>query len=308
MVQDFLSRKVKLLITGADGQIGYFLDRAAAGDAFFDVIALTDAQLDISDAAAVQVQLDLHAPDYVVNTAGFNAVDRVEAERERCFALNADAVKTLAMACDQRAIPLIHLSSDYVFDGHYASGYTEADKATPLGLYGESKWQGEELLRAVLQQHIILRVSWVFSTVGDNFMQRALSQARQQAIITAADDRRGCPTSAADIARVIIAMLKQIHNGADNWGTYHYCGAEVTSRYGFTEAVLAAAGQYEALQAKQLVPVSSKDADDAERPASSVLVCSKLLNAFGIRQIPWRHELINMVRMHYQAQKTEKTS
>ncbi|MEH6576665.1 MAG: dTDP-4-dehydrorhamnose reductase [Amphritea sp.] len=309
MVQNFLSRPARILVTGADGQIGYFLDRAASADAFFDVISLADDKLDISDSAAVQQQLDLHMPDYVVNTSGFNAVDRVEQERERCFALNRDAVETLAIACGQLSIPLFHLSSDYVFDGHYESGYTEADEATPLGIYGDSKWLGEELLRKVLPQHIILRVSWVFSTVGDNFMQRALHQAREQSVISAVDDRRGCPTSAADIARVIIAMLKQFHNGADSWGTYHYCGAEVTSRYGFTEAVLSAAGQYEELQAKQLLPISSREmVADAERPASSVLVCSKLLNAFGIRQIPWRHELISMMRLLYQEQEEQSKS
>lgn len=309
MVQEFLSRPAKVLITGADGQIGYFLDLAAAADPFFDVVALSDKQLDISDQAAVQHQLDLHLPDYVINTTGFNTVDRVEAEQDRCYALNTEAVENLGLACGQLAVPLFHLSSDYVFDGHYQSGYTEEDEASPLGIYGDSKWRGEELLRAALPQHIILRVSWVFSTYGDNFMQRALQQAREQDKISAVDDRRGCPTSAADIARVILAMLKQIHNGAENWGTYHYCGAEVTSRYGFTEAVLAAAGQYEKLKAEQLLPISSSQQDqDAERPESSVLVCSKLLNAFGIRQIPWRHELINMIRLYYKEQEESQSA
>ncbi len=307
-MQDFLSTPAKILITGADGQIGRFLYQAASADAFFNVVAYSDAELDISNPDQVQVALDEHLPDYVINTTGFNAVDRAEEEFGRCFALNADAVEILGRACGELSIPLVHLSSDYVFDGHYASGYKEDDQPTPLGLYGESKWQGEERLRAVLPQHIILRVSWVFSTIGDNFMRRALQQAREQQSISAVDDRRGCPTSAADIARVITAMLKQIHNGADNWGTYHYCGAEVTSRYGFTEAVLAAAGQYEKLAAETLEPISSSElCSDAERPASSVLVCNKLLNAFGIRQIPWRNELIAMIRLQYQEQSQQET-
>lgn len=307
-MQDFLSTPAKILITGADGQIGSFLNQMASADAFFNVVAYSDAGLDISDPDQVQQVLDEHLPDYVINTTGFNAVDSAEEESERCFALNADAVEILGRACGALSVPLFHLSSDYVFDGHYASGYKEDDQSSPLGLYGESKWQGEERLRAVLPQHIILRVSWVFSTIGDNFMRRALQQAREQQSIRAVDDRRGCPTSAADIARVITAMLKQIHNGAENWGTYHYCGAEVTSRYGFTEAVLAAAGQYEKLTAETLEPISSSElCSDAERPASSVLVCNKLLNAFGIRQIPWRNELIAMVRLQYQEQSQQET-
>ena len=301
MIQDFLTTPAKILITGADGQIGYFLNQAAAADPFFSVVAFTDKELDISDREQVQQQLDLHMPDFVINTTGFNAVDKTEAQAARCVSLNSDAVENLALACGDLSIPLLHLSSDYVFDGHYASGYTEADQATPLGLYGESKWQGEERLRAALPQHIILRVSWVFSTVGDNFMRRALQQAREQKVINAVDDRRGCPTSATDIARVIIAILKQIHNGAENWGTYHYCGAEITTRYGFTEAVLAAASQYEKLKAEKLEPISSSQlCSDAERPASSVLICTRLLNDFGIRQIPWRSELVAMIREQYQ--------
>ena len=302
MTQDFLTAPAKILITGADGQIGNYLNQIAQGEPFFSVVALTDAELDISSREQVQQQLDRHLPDYVINTTGFNAVDQVEAEPDRCLALNRDAVENLAKACGDLAIPLLHLSSDYVFDGHYESGYTEADQASPLGLYGESKWQGEELLREALPQHVILRVSWVFSAIGDNFMRRALLQAKGQEEIFAADDRRGCPTSASDIARVIVAILKQLHNGAENWGTYHYCCAEITTRYGFTEAVLAAAGQYEKLKAEKLVPISSSQlGNDAERPASSVLVCNKLLNDFGIRQLPWRSQLVAMIREHYQS-------
>ena len=302
MTQDFLTTPAKILITGADGQIGNYLNQIAQGEPFFSVVALTDAELDISSREQVQQQLDRYLPDYVINTTGFNAVDQVEVEPDRCLALNRDAVENLAKACGDLAIPLLHLSSDYVFDGHYESGYTEADQASPLGLYGESKWQGEELLREALPQHVILRVSWVFSAIGDNFMRRALLQAKGQEEIFAADDRRGCPTSASDIARVIVAILKQLHNGAENWGTYHYCCAEITTRYGFTEAVLAAAGQYEKLKAEKLVPISSSQlGNDAERPASSVLVCNKLLNDFGIRQLPWRSQLVAMIREHYQS-------
>ncbi|WP_299197783.1 dTDP-4-dehydrorhamnose reductase [uncultured Amphritea sp.] len=301
MTQNFLTTPAKILITGVDGQIGYFLNQVTQNDPFFSVVAFTDKKLDISSREQVQKQLDEHLPDYVINTTGFNAVDRAEAQTERCYELNRDAVEVLATACGVLSIPLIHLSSDYVFDGHYESGYKEDDQARPLGLYGDSKWQGEEVLRAALPQHVILRVSWVFSTIGDNFMRRALRQARQEEEIVAADDRRGCPTSASDIARVIVAILKQLHNGADNWGTYHYCCAEITTRYGFTEAVLAAAGQYEKLKVEKLVPISSSElGSDAERPASSVLVCTKLLNHFGIRQLPWRSQLVAMIREQYQ--------
>lgn len=301
MLEAFNTQPAKLLIIGADSQIGHFLSLAAEKDPFYDQVPLTDAELDTSDRSRLQQVLDQVQPEYVINTSGYNDVDQAERDPDACYRQNTAAVKTLAEVCAERNISVVHLSSDYVFDGHYASGYAEDDDATPLGVYGDSKWQGEEALRNALERHLILRVSWVFSPVGDNYMQRTLRQAREQAVISAADDRRGCPTSAADIARVIIAMLKQVHNGADAWGTYHYCGAEVTSRYGFSEAVLAAAGQFEEFQAQEIRAVPSKEyGTDTERPASSVLVCKKLLNAFGIRQIPWRHELINVVQTLYQ--------
>lgn len=301
MLKAFISQPAKLLIIGADSQIGYFLNLAAQADAFYIPVPFTDAELDINNRQMLEQRLDEVQPDYVINTSGYNDVDQAERDPDECYRRNTKAVETLAAACSKRNVAVLHLSSDYVFDGHYASGYAEADEAKPLGVYGDSKWRGEEALRQTLERHLILRVSWVFSPVGDNYMQRALRQAREQSVISAADDRRGCPTSAADIARVIIAMLKQVHNGADVWGTYHYCGAEVTSRYGFSEAVLAAAGQFEDFRAEEIRAVPSKDyGTDTERPASSVLVCKKLLNAFGIRQIPWRHELINVVKTLYQ--------
>ena len=310
MLQAFVPQPAKLLIIGSDSQIGHFLLLAAAADSFYETVPFTDAELDIDDQALLEQTLDKIKPDYVINTSGYNDVDQAERDPDECYRQNTHAVGKLAQACADREIALLHLSSDYVFDGHYASGYAEDDEATPLGVYGDSKWRGEQVLREKLAQHLILRVSWVFSPVGDNYMQRTLQQARSRDVISAADDRRGCPTSAADIARVIVAMLKQVHNGADVWGTYHYCGAEVTSRYGFSEAVLAAAGQFEEFRASEIRAVPSREySTDTERPASSVLVCKKLLNAFGIRQIPWRHELISVVKTLYQpVSETENAS
>jgi dTDP-4-dehydrorhamnose reductase len=215
--------------------------------------------------------------------------------------VNSEAVRGLAEVCAELGIILIHLSSDYVFDGHYASGYSESDEVAPLGVYGDSKWQGEEHIRRLLPHHIILRVSWIFSEHGTNFLLRLLDQARREKRVLAVDDRRGCPTSAGDVARVLVAILKQVASGAEAWGTYHYCGAEATTRYGFSEAILAAARQYEELAVVELVPVSSRDLPEAaERPASSVLKCKKLLNTFGIRQRPWRTELQQLVRALYE--------
>ena len=300
MALDLLIKPIKILITGAHGQVGSALTRVAGADSFFEIIALDKSQLDVTDTEQVNAHLAQHLPDYVINCAAFDDVDQAEVDSARCYAVNADAVESLAFACGDLSIPMFHLSTDYVFDGHYASGYTEEDEVAPLGIYGDSKWQGEERLRQALPKHIVLRVSWIFSDRGNNFVLRTLDSARKQPELKAVTDRKGCPTSAVDVARVITAMLKQIHNGADAWGTYHYCGAEVTSRYDFCKEILIAAGQYENFDVEKLIPISSKDyVTEALRPNTSVLTCKKLLGVFGIRQRPWRQDLQWLMRDIY---------
>lgn len=290
----------KVLIVGAAGQVGHALTELLEQTSDVEPIALSRRQLDITDSAAIHRQLERHLPDYVINCAGFNRVDAAERQQDQVFGINRGGAENLAAATAALSIPLLHLSSDYVFDGHYASGYSEDDEASPLGAFGRSKWQGEEAIRAIQPRHLILRVSWVFSARGENFLLRTLEQARHEGQIEAADDRRGCPTSAEDVARVLLAILRQLTCGIEVWGTYHYCGAEITTRYGFSEAILAAARQYEELKAQQLRPVSSATLQSlAQRPASSVLKCRKLLATFGIRQRPWRSELQRVIREVY---------
>lgn len=291
---------VKILITGADGQSGSAIALTAESDSFFEVIALNRKQLDVTQPEKIVAALDRYLPDYVIHCAGLNSADRAERDPQKALLLNAEAAKHIASACGDLSIPLIQLSTDYVFDGHYASGYTEMDETRPLGAYGESKLQGELYVRQFMPRHIIIRTSWLFSDRGNNFMLRTLAEARENNLMYGVDDRRGCPTSAYDLARVVLAIIKQLSCGADAWGTYHYCGAEVTTRYGFCEAVVAAARQYEDLTVDRIQPVASKDfTTEAERPSTSVLKCNKILNVFGIRQRPWRSELQRLIREHY---------
>lgn len=297
---DLLLKPVKILITGANGQVGTALQRLANSDHFFEITALDKSQLDITNEKQVQEQFAQFLPDYVINCAAYDHVDEAEHNQELCYAVNAKGVENLAIACGDLSIPMIHLSTDYVFDGHYASGYTEDDDVAPLGIYGDSKWQGEDRLRQLLPQHIILRVSWLFSESGNNFVLRTLDTAKAKKELPAVIDRKGCPTSAVDVARVVLAILKQIYNGADAWGTYHYCGAEITNRYDFCKEILIAAGHYESLEVEKMVPISSKDyITEALRPNTSVLICKKLLETFGIRQKPWRQELVWVMRDIY---------
>lgn len=297
---DLILKPIKILVTGANGQVGTALKRLAKSDAFFEIVALDKQQLDITDVQKVQLVLAEHLPDFLINCAAYDHVDEAEHNSSLCYAVNMQGVETLALACGDLSIPMFHLSTDYVFDGHYASGYTEDDEVAPLGVYGDSKWQGEERLRQLLPQHIILRVSWLFSDRGNNFVLRTLETAKTSKELRSVIDRKGCPTSASDVARVVLAMLKQIRNGADAWGTYHYCGAEITNRYDFCKEILIAAGHYESFEVEKMVPISSKDyVTEALRPNTSILICKKLLETFGIRQKPWRKELLWVMRDIY---------
>lgn len=291
---------VKILITGADGQSGSAIARTAESDSFFEVIALNRKQLDVTKPDKIVAAFDRYLPDYVINCASLNSADRSERDPQKAMLINAEGARYVASACGDLSIPLIQLSTDYVFDGHYASGYTELDETRPLGAYGESKLHGEQNVRQFMPRHIILRTSWLFSDRGNNFMLRTLAEARENSLMYAVDDRRGCPTSAFDLARVVLAIIKQLNCGAEAWGTYHYCGAEVTTRYGFCEAVIAAARQYEDLKVDRIQPIAAKDfTTEAERPSTSVLKCHKILNVFGIRQRAWRSELQRLVREYY---------
>ena len=291
--------KIKILVTGSDGQIGRAFCRAVSKLEQFEIIAFNRRELDVTDQALIEAKLAEELPHYVLNGAGFNYVDAAEAHPHRAFAINGEGPLNLAKACHDLSIPLIHISSDYVFDGHYESGYTETDEPAPLGAFGASKLQGEANVREHLAQHIILRISWVFSENGTNYLTKTLEKARNQTSISAVDDRRGCPTAAHDVARVILAIIQQLEEGADHWGTYHYSGAEITTRYRFTEAIIAAAGQYEALKVSEITPIPGSEESGAERPTSSVLTCKKILNTFGIRQRPWRVDLQRLVREVY---------
>lgn len=291
--------KIRILVTGSEGQIGRAFCRVAEKLDNIEVIPVSHRSFDVTDPAAIEAKLADVLPHYLLNGAGFNQVDAAEAHPGKAFAINADGPLNLAKACSDLSIPMIHISSDYVFDGHYASGYTELDEPAPLGAFGESKLRGEEHVKAYQPKHIILRVSWVFSESGVNYLTKMLDKAREFKTIDAVDDRRGCPTAAHDVARVILAIIQQLEEGADHWGTYHYSGAEITTRYRFTEAIIAAAGQYEELAVRKIRPVAGAEEEGAERPTSSVLTCKKILNTFGIRQRPWRVDLQRLIREIY---------
>lgn len=296
---------MKLLVTGAGGQLATELVRRAG---VHQVIALAQTELDITDAAAVFRAVENIAPDAVVNAAAYTAVDRAESEVEIAFAANRDGPAHLAAVCVARGIPLLHVSTDYVFDGTKAGAYTEQDPPGPgpLGVYGQSKAKGEAAVRAVLPEHIILRPSWIFSAHGNNFVKTMLKLAGERDELRVVADQHGCPTAAGDLAAAILVMLAHAveHDGC--WGTYHFCQPEATTWHGFAEAIIdeariidqAAGTQSRALvRVQNIVPITTAEyPTPARRPANSVLDCAKLTSVFGIHPRPWRASLHQVIQ------------
>ena len=216
---------MKILVTGANGQVGHALVEAGGEQ----VVGLGRAALDITDRAAVQRAVAQHAPDVVVNAAAYTAVDRAESEPERAHWVNRDGPAHLAETCADAGIPLVHLSTDYVFDGTKGAPYTEADATNPLGVYAQSKVAGEEAVRERLDRHVILRTSWVFGAHGANFVRTILRLMGERETLRVVADQHGNPTAATDIARAALDIAEQIERGHTSWGTYHFAGQPATT-------------------------------------------------------------------------------
>ena len=278
---------MRALVTGAGGQVGRELVlRAPSG---VELVALDRARLDLTDAAAVDAAFDEHRPDVVLNAAAYTAVDRAEEQPERAFAVNRDGAAHLAAACARHRAALLHLSTDYVFDGTKPSPYAEDDPASPLGVYGQSKWEGEEAIRRTLGRHVTVRVAWVFGPHGHNFVKTMARLAVEREQLRVVADQRGGPTPAAAIAEALWSIARQIGAGADAWGTVHFCGTPTTTWHGLAEAAIDAARTLGSVACERVLPISTADyPTPAARPANSVLACDAVRERWGIEQPDWR--------------------
>ncbi|MCF8506876.1 MAG: dTDP-4-dehydrorhamnose reductase [Caulobacter sp.] len=279
-----------LLVTGAGGQLG----RALAGRgpaAGFTVTALDRAGLDIADAAQVAAAIARHRPDAVINAAAFTAVDAAESRPDEAFAVNRDGPARLAAACREAGIALVHVSTDYVFDGTKGTPWTEADPVHPLGVYGASKEAGERAVRAALETHLIVRTAWVWDVAGHNFVRTMLRLGAERDRLTVVDDQRGTPTAARDLADALLTATRTALAGNDGWGTYHFTGGGETTWFGFAREIFrlaAAAGRR--VPVVEPIP-SSAWPTPARRPADSRLDCHAFTRRFGVSPVPWTEAL-----------------
>jgi dTDP-4-dehydrorhamnose reductase len=276
-----------ILITGAGGQVGHEL---AIADCQHKLVPLSRDQLDITVPEQVEDAFATHHPGIVINAAAYTQVDRAEQEPEFAFAINRDGVANLASACKKADIPLLHVSTDYVFDGSKQGAYLETDPIAPLGIYGESKAEGEAALRDSLERHIILRTSWVFSSTGNNFVKTMLRLGKERAEFGIVDDQHGCPTSARSIARALLNIANQyLQDRLIEWGTYHYCNQPKTTWFGFAAEIFERAGGYQQLRLKRIA--SNEYLTPATRPKNSELNCTRIETKLGIKRTDWIDEL-----------------
>jgi len=281
---------MKILICGQHGQVSRELQQRLQG--LGELIVLGRDQLDLANAEQIRQQVRAHRPSLIINAAAHTAVDQAESEPDAAFAINAIAPGILAEEAKALGIPLIHYSTDYVFDGSKPAPYTEADTPNPLGVYGQSKLAGEQAIAAVGGQYLVLRTSWVYSNHGKNFlltMQRLLQEKPQMRIVA---DQIGAPTWAGSIADSTLALIERWQAGtAGEWGVYHLTAQGETSWFGFAEAI----GEHLRKQGKacaelEAIP-SSAYPTPAQRPLNSRLDCSRLQQQWHVSQPQWQDAL-----------------
>lgn len=285
---------MRVLVFGAAGQVGHEVCRAA-WPASVELTALDRRTGDITRPAAVDGLIAQQRPDLVINLAAYTAVDRAESEPELAWAVNCAGAAHLAAACGDHGTALIHLSTDYVFDGTKPGPYREDDPVNPLGVYGHSKEAGERAVRAGAERHIILRTAWVYGAHGANFVKTMLRLGAERPILRVVADQRGCPTAASDIASALVEIARQIEKGTASWGTFHFAGGGATSWHGFAEEIVEQAAKSELWPTHSKPTVEAITTDQyptpARRPMNSVLDCRKIGEAFGITPTPWRTSL-----------------
>lgn len=288
---------MKILVTGANGQVGTEIIKFFSSSEH-EVYACTRDILDCSKLERVHGVLSEIKPDLIINAAAYTAVDKAEDEPDLAHIVNAEFVCHLVNYCSFKNIPLIHLSTDYVFDGEKEGAYHETDIPHPVSTYGRTKWEGEQAILSQLKKYIILRVSWVFGEQGKNFVKTILNLASSRKELNIVSDQWGRPTSARDIARVLFEIVQKIrHSSFDYWGLYHYAGQGVTNWHEFANVFLNMAKEKQLLLTlTDLNPIKSEEYPTrAIRPKNSVLDTTKIETILGIKSCSWKNDLPDVI-------------
>lgn len=282
---------MKILITGANGQLGNEIRELAHLYPQYNFLYTDIAELDITNAAEVNRYFGLHLPDAVINCAAYTAVDKAETDAETAYLVNATASGNLARASQQHGAFMVHVSTDYVYDGRNYRPYNETDTVNPVSVYGKSKLAGEQEVLQSGARAIIIRTSWLYSAFGNNFVKTMIKYGRERDALNVVFDQAGTPTYARDLAKAILDILPQAA-ATGNTGIFHYSNEGVTSWYDFAKAIHELAGIN-----CRVNPIATKDyPSPAERPFFSVLDKSLIRNSFAIEIPYWRDSLKDCIK------------
>lgn len=289
---------MRILVAGGQGQVGRALATLGA-ERDLDIVALGRTELDITDAGSIKAAFDRYKPGVLINAAAYTAVDRAETEPDLVFAINETGVKLLADACAVANIPMLHISTDYVFDGLKKGFYDECDPVKPGAVYGRSKEAGECALRKRLEHHIILRTSWVFGDQGNSFVKTIVRLAQSQDCIRVVDDEIGGPSSAKSIAKALVGLAGRYQTQDQiPWGTYHFCQKPYVSRYQFAKKIIKHSAELGLLDRKvEIKAISSSDFNSiVARPPNTKLLTKKYERYTLQVKNDWQEDLIEVLR------------
>jgi dTDP-4-dehydrorhamnose reductase len=276
--------KQKIVVTGSNGQLGREIRKAATSWPQFEFLFLSREDLSIDHAGETRDLFRNYQPQYVINCAAYTAVDKAEEEKELAFRVNGNAVGILAAVCKEQGARFIHISTDYIFDGSSKVPYREEDPPNPQSIYGASKLEGEKQAFEQNPDSIIIRTSWVYSEFGKNFVKTMLKLLQEKKEINVVNDQLGCPTYAADLAKLILFIIS-----SQQWqkGIYHFSNEGVTSWYGFAEFIKELSGS----NCKINPITTSQYPTPAKRPAYSVLDTTKIRQVYGASLKKWQDSL-----------------
>lgn len=279
---------MRVMITGASGMTGSELARQAVANGW-ESSAFTHRELDIGDDAAVSEAVAAAQPDVIINAAAFTGVDAAESARAEAMRVNRDGPANLARSARKSGATMIHISTDYVFDGTSSRPCLPSDPVHPTGVYGESKLAGEIAVRDACERHAIVRTSWVYSHDGRNFVRTMLQAGAEKRELRVVNDQHGSPTAAADLASALLRAAERVHAFPALGGTYHFSNAGITTWYEFAKAIFELRGG----DAPRIVPIATSDYPTvARRPAYSALDTTSFRETFDVTPRHWRDALI----------------
>jgi len=290
---------MKILVTGCDGQIGKTLINSGVKYGF-KMVGYSKENLNITSKKIINDVFNLEKPDLVINAAAYTKVDNAEKEIEKAFDVNEKGTLFLSQVCTSFNIPFFHISTDYVFDGKLDKPYTETDNVNPLNVYGISKESGEKIIRKNIEQHIILRTSWVFSPEKNNFVSTMMRMAVEKDEISVVADQFGGPTSADGIAETLLTIAYKYKNKSKIiWGTYNFSGYPNISWYEFANEIFKTAFALKLIKKIPITkPIKSFDYPTlAKRPENSRLDCTKIYKNFEITEDDWKVRLIEYLNI-----------